>query len=584
MIISGREDIAMQSQEVALGTKTPRARKMVVIGGVAAGTKAAVKAKRENPDLDVTVLEAGEHVSYAGCGLPYFIGDVIKSESQLLVRKPQDFMQRNGVRVLTRHVATDIVPSEKKVLARDTETGLTKEFPYDVLVIATGANPLKPRLPGVDLDGIFTLRRLSDAVNIKRLVRDRKPKAAVVVGGGLIGLEAAENLKAAGLQVHVVELLNQVLPGFDEDLAKLVENHLAENGVRVITGHKVTTFVGDSAGRVVAAETDAGRLPADLVVLAIGVRPNVDLAKRAGVEVGPTGAIRVNRRMETNLPGIYAVGDCAENVNLVSRTAAWYPMGSTSNKTGRVAAINAAHADENGDAGDSDALDGVLGTTILKVFRLNVGRTGLTQCEARKMGFDPVAVTVPANDRAHYYPGHNMVITRLVADRQTHKVLGAQILGEGVVDKPLDIIVTAISLGARVEDLAKLDLAYAPPFSSAMSTTIVTANVMLNKLSGRFQGIDARQLKEALTSGKPPRLLDVRTEPEHQVAHIPGSINIPLDELKNRLHELDRDSETVVICKVGLRAYLASLVLRRAGFARVKVLEGGMTAYPYETV
>lgn len=564
-------------------------RKMVVIGGVAAGTKTAAKAKREDPELDVTVLEAGEHVSYAGCGLPYYVGDVIRSDSQLLVRRPEDFLLTNGVRVLTGHTVTEILPGEKKVVALDARSGAAAEFPYDVLVIATGATPVRPPLAGMELDGVFTIRSFRDGVRMKRAIAELKPKAGVVVGGGLVGLEMAENLKAAGLEVHVVELLDQVLPGFDGDLARIVENHLARNGVRVLTSTRVVSFEGDRHGRLVAVRTERGEIPAEMAVVAIGVRPNVELAKRAGVELGPTGAIRVNRKMETNIPGVYAVGDCAENLNLMTHLPAWYPMGSTSNKTGRIAGINAAGATrdteaEGGTQGGyvSDALEGVLGTTILKVFDLNVGRTGLSESEAARYGFDAVSVTVPTNDRAHYYPGYKTVIIRLVADATSHRVLGAQIVGEGVVDKPLDILVTAITLGARVEDLSKLDLAYAPPFSSAMSSVIVTANVLSNKMSGRFRGVSAKGLKEEMDSGRTIQLVDVRTRAEFEMGRIPGSRNIPLNELRERNGELDPEEDTVVVCKVGLRAYLASLQLKRAGFRSLRILEGGITAYPYD--
>ncbi|MFX4261687.1 FAD-dependent oxidoreductase [Pelotomaculum propionicicum] len=549
--------------------------KVVIIGGVAAGTKAAAKAMRENPDLDIVVLTKDRHVSYAGCGLPYYIGDVIKEEKELLVKRPKDFRADFGIEVITDIEATKIMPGEKTVLAKDLNTGEEKSYVYDKLVLATGASPFIPPVAGTKLGNVITVRTVNEATAVKKLLVERNVEDAVVVGGGMIGLEVAENLSQRGIWTTVVELAPHILPTHDVDIALNVQNYLAEKGVNVITGTAVKSFEDNGHGYVAAVSTDNGFLKADLVVLSVGVRPNVDLARDCGITLGPTGAVAVNDKMETNIDDIYAVGDCAENVNLITGRTVWYPMGSTANKTGRVAGINMAGA------AAEDSMKGVLGTSILKLFSLNIAKTGLSERDARSLGYKVETVLVPAPDRAHYYPGSRQIVTKLIVDRDSHRVLGGQIFGEGVVDKPIDILVTAISFGATVDQLAKLDLSYAPPYSTALSTTAVAANVMMNKLAGKFTGVGPLELKEKMEAGAV--LVDVTTDKEYMVRNIPGSVNIPLRRLLERSGELDRKKEIILYCKVGLRSYLALLKLKRLGFEKVSILEGGLAAYPFET-
>jgi len=551
-------------------------KRLLVIGAVAAGTKAAAKARREHPDWDITVLEKGSDISYAGCGLPYFIGGVIRERRQLVVRTPEHFLKEFGIKILTGHEATSIDVKSKSVVAKDLTTGEDKSFPYDTLIIATGATPVVPPVPGIDLPGVHTVRSITDAEQIAGALAGRAGKIAeraVVVGGGMIGLEVAENLKARGLEVAVVELTSQVLPGFDPEMAALVEEALRANGVDVYTGEKVTSFAAGPDGRLSKAVTSSREIPCDLAIWATGVKPNTALAKAAGIELGPTGAIKVDDNMRTSVPDVFAVGDCAENKNLLTGRAAWYPMGSTANKMGRIAAMN---LEEDGD--EAPFLPGVLGTAVLKVFSTSAAKTGLSEKAARDEGFDVVTVLVPASDRAHYYPGYKTIVTKLVVDAPTHRVLGAQVVGEGVVDKPIDIIATAISLGGTVDDLAVLDLAYAPPFSMAMSSTIVAANVALNKLTGKMSGISPEALKERL--GDPDlQIVDVRTDAEVATGMIPGSVHIPLSQLAQRIEELDRRKTQVLVCRVGLRAYLAANILRAAGFEKAAILDGGMVMW-----
>jgi NADPH-dependent 2,4-dienoyl-CoA reductase/sulfur reductase-like enzyme len=358
-------------------------KKLVVIGGVAAGMKTAAKAKRENPDWSVTVLEKGKDVSYAGCGLPYYIGEVIKKREEVVVKTPEQLKAWLGIDVLIQHEALKVDTTAKEVTVKDNTSGKIKVFAYDKLVFATGAVPFIPPVPGIDLPQVYTVREVVDADAIRAQLDKGNVREAVVVGGGFIGLEVAENLVLRGVKTTLVELLDQVLPGFDYEMAILVQKHLEENGLRVITGDKITSFVADEKGNLRAAVTPTQEIPCDLAVWATGVQPNTRLAQEAGVELGPTRAIKVNENMETNIPDVYAVGDCAENIHLVTGKPAWIPMGSTANKMGRVAALNL-----DGREGEGDFLRGVLGTTVVKLFDIKAGKTGLSELAAKKEGFD----------------------------------------------------------------------------------------------------------------------------------------------------------------------------------------------------
>lgn len=542
--------------------------KVLIIGGVAAGTKAAAKIKRENPKFDVTIITKDEHISYAGCGLPYYIGGVIEDKRDLVVKTPEEFQALTGAKVFIKHEALDIDKKNKKVKVLDLTSEELKEFSYDKLLIATGASPFIPALDGINLKNIYTIRKVEDALNIREAIQSKNIKRAVVVGGGFIGLEVAENLAEQGVRVTIFELDPHILPGFDADVAAIAQEHLLDKGVMVLTNEKVTALEGtETVERVI---TDNGKIKTDLVIMSIGVKPNVELAKKAGIELGVTGAIKINEYMETSTEDIYAVGDCAENINLITNSNVWYPMGSTANKMGRIAALNITNP------GNKDSLKGVLGTTVVKLFDLNACKTGISERDAKKLGYDAVSVLVPANDKAHYYPGFKMVATKLIADKATHKILGAQIIGQGVVDKPIDIIATAITFGGKVEDLEKLDLAYAPPFSMAMSSTIVASNVLLNKLNGKVDTISQIELKEKLNE---VQIIDVRDEAAFNENSIEGAINIPLSQLGSRANEINKDKEIVLTCKIGKNAYLAYLKLKDMGYENIKILDGGISAY-----
>ena len=544
-----------------------------MIGAVAAGTKTAAKIKRENADAEIVVITKDEHISYAGCGLPYFIGGVIEEEKELVVKTPQEFKQITDIDVYTKLEAMSIHSKEKYVLAMDILEGNVKKYSYDKLVLATGATPFIPQIEGADLQGVHTVRTVNDAINIRSLIDKGAVSKAVVVGGGFIGLEVAENLHGKNIEVSIVEFAHHILPSFDEEIALYAQNYMSDQGVNIYTCEKVISIKGEE-GRVKKIITDQREIEADLVIMSVGVKPNTKLAEEIGIELGVTNAIKVNNFMETSIEGIYAVGDCAENVNLITGKPAWYPMGSTANKMGRIAGLSMTGDQKNG-------LKGVLGTTIVKLFKLNAGKTGLSEREAIKQGFEVETVIVPANDKAHYYPGYRQIITKLIADKNTHKILGAQVVGEGVVDKPIDVIATAITFGAKVEDLENLDLAYAPPFSMAMASTILASNALLNKLAGRMNGINSFELKKRLDE---LLVVDIRDEASYLIRTIPGAIHIPSEELICRADELKNNEEIVLICKVGKIAYLSYLKLKKLGFQNVRILEGGISSYPYELV
>jgi NADPH-dependent 2,4-dienoyl-CoA reductase/sulfur reductase-like enzyme/rhodanese-related sulfurtransferase len=546
--------------------------RLLILGGVAAGTKAAARARREYPDAEVTIVTQDEYVAYAGCGLPYFVGGEISEAKELIVRTPDEFKQENGITVLTRHQAQRIDPEAHTVQVRDLMTSTEHEFPYDKLIIATGALPIVPKLEGITLKRVSTVRGLTDAKKIRALLDTGKLRSAVVIGGGFIGLEMAENLARHGLAVSIVELKPAILPGFDPEIAALAKNHLVDHGVQVYTGEAVTRILGNDHGEAVGVATDARELPADLVILSAGIRPNTEVAAAAGVATDRRGMITVDAYLRTNVPDIFAVGDCASVRNRITGTDTYSPMGSTANKTGRLVVANL--------FAPTEAFPGVQGTTIVRIFALNAARTGLSTDEAREAGFDAETVLVPTPDRAHYYPGNRTIITKLIVDTATRRILGAQVVGEGVVDKPIDTLALGIAMGITVDQLSGMDLAYTPPFASALSSSIVAANVMLNKLSGKIRGVSPCDLR---LDDPALQLLDVRTEPEYLIAAIPGAINIPMAELNECRGELDPARPTVVVCKVGRRAYAAALQLQRAGFADVRILDGGMTAWPYET-
>jgi NADPH-dependent 2,4-dienoyl-CoA reductase/sulfur reductase-like enzyme len=449
--------------------------RIVIIGGVAAGAKAAAKAKRVDPALEIIVFQDEAEVAYSACGLPYVIGGTIKDQSRLVIRKPEAFA-KDGIQVLTGRRAVALDTAGREVTVRHLDDQREAVVAYDRLIIATGALPIVPQIEGVGLDGVLTLRKIGDLARFASVLDRLRPKRAVIVGAGYIGMELAEAFHGLNIETAIVEKFPRILPKFDPEMAGLVHERLAERKVELVLGDGLSGLEGAN-GRVGAVVTESGRiLPADLVVLAIGVRPNVELAQAAGLALGKTGAIAVDARMETSVPGIFAAGDCAETVDRVSGQPVWLPLGDIANLQGRVAGENAAGGDAR--------FPGVFGTAIFKTFDLNVAMTGLSEQSARAHGFDPVAVLMKRGDRARYYPGGLELNLKLIADRRDGRLLGAQVVGEGKADKMIDIAATALLGKLTCRDLENADLAYSPPFSPVLSPMIMAAGALSSRLAG----------------------------------------------------------------------------------------------------
>ena len=550
--------------------------KIVVVGANAAGAKAASKAKRINPKAEVTLIDRGNFISYGACGIPYYVSDAVPELKDLMstpvgvVRDPNFFQKVKGVTVRINTEVIRIDRSAKSVQLLDRTTARESLLEYDRLILATGSSPFIPKLSNVELPGILTVKSIEDAELLKNSAISGS--TACIVGGGLIGLETAEALRQKGMQVTLVEMRDQLLPGvLDPELAFLVEKQVKQQGVTVLTNCRVTGFAGKS--RVEKVFIGELELPADLVVLAPGVSPNVVLARAAGIEIGKTGAIAVDARLCTNDPDIYACGDCCETTHLITGEKVHLPLGSTANKQGRVAGINA--------AGGQASFAGVIGTSILRVFSVNAGRTGLTEAEARAHGYAIEVVLSPAHDKAHFFPGAKPIVLKLIAQRPSGRLLGLQAVGEGAVDKRLDAAATAITFGATAEQMSQVDLAYAPPYSAALDNLIVAADILKNKLAGHARGISSRDVKRKFDEEDDFILLDVRSPAEHGEVGIEGAKLIPLGMLRERLEELPRDKEIIAFCKISLRGYEAQKILDAAGFQNTKFMDGGILAWPY---
>ncbi|MGF1472782.1 MAG: FAD-dependent oxidoreductase [Rubrobacteraceae bacterium] len=446
--------------------------RLVVVGGVAAGTKAAARARRVDPEAEVLIYQEEPQISISECGLPYFLSGAVKEREDLVARTPEEFAEKD-IEAHVRHRVEKIDPDNRKLSVRNLESGVRFEVGYDRLVVATGARSVVPPVSGVDLDGIFKLRFLTDADRLLRYIKEHSPQKAAIVGGGYIGLEVAENLSVLGLEVSIVEAADQVAIAYGKEVADRVCDHLREKGVNLYAGAEVEEFIGD--GRVRGLKFGSEELATDLVVLGVGIEPRVELAGEAGIELGTTGAIRVGEHMRTNVPGVWAAGDCVETTNLAGGNTTWVPLGDTANQMGRVAGTNAATG------ANTLKFPGVLGTGIFKVFDLGVGKTGLSETEARDAGFEVVSAGAEANDRAGYYPALDTVFLKLIADKSGGRLLGAESAGSGA-DKLIDVCATAIWGKLRVEDLVNLDLAYAPPFSPTLSPVIQVATVLSGKL------------------------------------------------------------------------------------------------------
>ncbi len=554
--------------------------KVLIIGGVAAGPKTAARLRRLDPDAEITVIERQDLLSYAGCGMPYYIEDIIKEYDQLLggatIRDAEYFETQKGFTVHDQTEALKINRETKTVTVKDLRTGETRDLPYDKLVLATGANPFVPRMEGTDLKGVHRLYNPHHAQAIKTAISLGCRKVAVV-GGGLIGMETCGAFVSRGCNTTVLEMMPTLVPNLmDEEMAQLLENYLISKGVKIVKGSPAAKILDDGNGNVAGVETADGQaVEADMVILAIGVRPNTQLAVESGLEIGPTRAIAVNEYLQTSDPDIFAGGDCVECTHIITGEKVFAPLGSTANKHGRVIADNI--------VGNEMKFPGVSGTAVFKVLDWNCGTTGLTEKKATSLGYDVVTTITPRYDYSSYIPGSKYTIIKLIADRATCKVLGCQVVGEGDGVKRIDVVATAIKFGSNVKGIADLDLGYAPAYSTAIDAVQHSANVLRNKIQGIAHGVSPIEFKAKLDSDEDFILLDVRDRDEFEERGFKDQRvkNIPVDELKSRHNELPLNKEIITYCVISVRAYSAERLLRGLGYEKVRYLDGSLTSWPY---
>ncbi len=532
-----------------------------MIGAVAAGTSAAAKARRNTEDAEIVIYEKDNFISYSGCGMPYFLGGEVLDGKELTPRDPLFFKTKYNVDILIGHEVLGIDKDKKTLEVKNLETGHVFTDQYDKLIVATGASAVIPPIKGREKEHVFSLRNIGDMYKIRKFIDENNPRKAVIVGTGFIGLELAENFKQIEIEVTMVEMLPQVTPGLDADMAIHVEKALEKNGVLVITGNSASEIAD---GKVILA--DKREVEADMVIIATGVRPNVHLAVAAGIKLGSLGAIEVNTRMETSVKDIYAAGDCIEQFHLVTGKPVYRPLGSTANKTGRIAGNNA--------AGGELEFRGILGTGIFKVFNLAVAQTGLTEKEALKEGYDiSVSHNIKPN-KPEYLGGKEMVI-KSVADRKDGRLLGVQIIGEEGVDKRIDVFATLITFGAKVSDLVHLDLAYAPPFSTTKDPVMYTGMIQDNAINGGRQLITAEKLDELMGSGTKYNLIDTRVRKQYDEKHVETAVNKPHEVVRNEIEDLDKEAITITYCNKGTTGNAVQNILINKGFKKVYNISGG---------
>ena len=533
--------------------------KVIIIGGVAAGTKAAAKIKREDRSAQVEIYTKSGDISYAGCGLPYYVGGEIETREELIVNSPEKFASLTGATVHTRMEAISVNAEAKTVAFRSTVDGSEQEASYDKLIIASGASPIVPNIEGVGLNGVFTVRTPDDAISIRDYIEKNNCKKAVVIGAGFIGMEMAENLAAQKLAVTVVDMTSQILPNIlDPEMAGYAAKVLRSNGFKIMTGTAVSAIKGETA--VSAVATNAGELAADIVILSIGIRPSTDFLKDTGIEM-IKGAIVVDEYQKTALDDIYAVGDCAVVKNRVSGEAQWSAMGSTANITARCLAKTL--------TGENTAYGGCLGTGVVKLSEnLSAGRTGLSEEQAVRNGYNVITAVCVGDDKAHYYPDSSIFVTKLIADKATGKLLGMQVLGSGAVDKMTDIAVVGISAGLKVGDFDTMDMAYAPPFSTAIHPFVQACYVLQNKMSGDFETFTPAEYLAG--KAKDYRVIDVQPE-----AKIFGATWVNLGKVNGEIEGIGKDEKLLLVCTKGKRGYFLQNRLKYYGYTNTKVLEGG---------
>jgi len=553
--------------------------KVVIIGGVATGPKVAARLRRLSPEADITVIDKGSIVSYGSCGLPLFLGNLVPKIEDLrktsagLVRDTQYFDGTKGIKVLTQTEALAIDRAKKKVKVRSLEKGEVWELDYDYLVLATGTKEVKPPIPGLEAQNVFTVRHLDAAAQIRDLIREKKVKHATIIGAGLIGIEVADALNSPRLKVMLCESQPRVLAKLlDPDIALLVEDKMLKRGVDLRLNCRVQKLEKDEEGKVCGVVINDEKIATDLVIVAVGGQPEVALAREAGLTIGETGAIQVNQRMQTDDPFIYAGGDCVEQINTVTGHKTFVPLASTANKQGRVIADNI--------AGIPSEFPAISATTAFQAFDLKVGRTGLGEAQAKELGFEVLTSISTGLDAAHFYPVHGAVTLKLIAEKATGRLLGAQVCGIGEAIKRLDVLATVLKFKGTIKDIQGLDLSYAPPFATAIDVLIHAANTWENKQKGVVETITPFELMEMLNRKENITLVDVREPEETKANPVQGAntVVIPLGELRKRYQEIPQDSHVITVCELGIRGYDAACFLQ-SKFPRVGFLEGGMSTW-----
>lgn len=530
--------------------------KVVIIGGVAGGATAAARIRRLDEQAEIVVFERSGFISYANCGLPYYIGGTIEDENELTLQTPESFWKRFRVKMNVHHEVTAIHPDSKTVTVKNLENGIVFTESYDKLVLSPGAKPIKPNFDGIDSDRIFTLRTVEDTLKIKKYTDEHQVKSAVVVGGGFIGIEVAENLRDLGINVTLVEAAAQLMAPFDRDMASFIHAEIRKNGINLMLDTMVEGFADSDCGIDVKLK-NTPTLHTDMVVMAIGVAPETTLAKEAGLELGIKNSIVVNDKMETSVPDIYAVGDAVQIKNFVTDTDALISLAGPANKQGRIAADNI--------CGGNSRYMGGQGSSVIKIFDMTAAATGINEKTAKTLGIAADKVILSPMSHAGYYPGGKVMTLKVLFEKDTCRLLGAQIVGFEGVDKRIDVIATAIRAGMKAYDLAELDLAYAPPYSSAKDPVNMAGYIIENIKNGIVKQWYYEE-DEMLPRDGSVTLLDARTSMEYSMGHAEGFINIPVDELRERVDELDRSKPVYVICQSGLRSYIASRILMGNGF------------------
>ena len=542
--------------------------KIVIVGGVAGGATAAARIRRLDENAEIVIFERSGYISYANCGLPYYIGGVIQDREDLTLQTPESFYERFRIQAKVRHEVNAILPEEKAVLVTDLESGRQFREPYDKLLLSPGARPTQPRLPGVGLDRLFTLRTVEDTLRIKEFIDREHPRSAVLAGGGFISLELAENLRELGMQVSIVQRPMQLMNPFDPEMAAFIHDEMRAHGVKLMLGHTVEGFAEKDGGLDVLLK-DNPPLHADMVVLAIGVSPETELARAAGLSLGQKGSIVVNERMETSHPDIYAVGDAVQVRHYVTGQDSVISLAGPANKQARIAADNI--------CGGDSRYPGSLGSSVIKLFDLTAASTGVNEGNAKKAGLDVDKIYLSPMNHASYYPGGRLLTMKLVYDKASWRLLGAQIVGGDGADKRIDVLATAIQAGMDVRRLQDLQLAYAPPYASAKDPVNMAGYMAENLSQGRVCQFHWHELDMLPRDGSAV-LLDVRTRGEFRKGHPEGFFNLPVDELRERLDEIPRGKPVYVICQSGLRSYIACRMLSQQGFDCLN-LSGGYRLY-----